>query len=797
MWILQDKSWIPRHDHWRREDLYGPWKTPTTVKQTRGFLGFGNFYWRFIQGFSNLAKPLNDLLKKDKKFEWTSNCQTAFNKLKKWFTEEPVLMMPDQTKPFQIETDTSKYATGVVLTQLDSNGNRHPISFISKTFSLMECNYKIYDRELLAIICALIEWRHYIQGSSHTTTVLSDHKNLTYYHEAQKLNQRQARWSLYLSEYDIKLVHTPGHKMIQSDALSRWPYLCPDEDTDNEDIIVLPDDLFISLIDDSLQQCITNSTDFDGIRTEALKILLDTGPTTITRGLSNWTMDKLNTQTVLFYQGQNYIPRDATLRWDILYSFHDHRTAGHPGELGTYNAVWQHYWWPGLRTFVKNYVQGCGICQQFKINRTPSRLAYVPTEGAQTTRPFAHSSMDLITNLPLANGYDSILIVVDQGLLKGVILSLCNKTITSENTAKLLLEGLYKRFGLPDKIISDWGPQFASKAFTELLKLIGIKSALSTAYHPQTDGTTKWVNQEIEAYLSIYCASHPEDWLKTLHLMEFTHNNWRHADRQTTPFELMFRESPGAIPLTFKNTRYPAVEERMKALLQNREEALASHELARSRMADRRKSTFVPFKKGDKVWLDSRNLKTTYHKKMKPKWEGPFTITEVLGPVMYKLQLPTSWWIHNVFHAVLLHPYQENEVYRMNFTKPPPEYIEENKVYEVESILKHWKQGRGYQYYIKWKGYCQRTPQSDSHYSHYSCHLWQSPIHPSTQTTEPPPAARDPTVVWPTCPTYMSDLRVRPTCPTYVSDLRVRPTCQAYVASLRIHTTCPTVGPHY
>ena len=94
------------------------WPIPTTVKQTRGFLGFGNFYRRFIQGFSNPAKPLNDLLKKDKKFEWTNDCQKAFNELTKRFTEEPVLMMPDQVKPFQIKMDTSKYATGAVLTQL-------------------------------------------------------------------------------------------------------------------------------------------------------------------------------------------------------------------------------------------------------------------------------------------------------------------------------------------------------------------------------------------------------------------------------------------------------------------------------------------------------------------------------------------------------------------------------------------------------------------------------------------------------------------------------------------------------
>ena len=152
--------------------------------------------------------------------------------------------------------------------------------------------------------------------------------------------------------------------------------------------------------------------------------------------------------------------------------------------------------------------------------------------------------------------------------------------IDSEKSTKQLI----KRFGLPDKIISDRGPQFASNSFKELLKLLNVKLALSTAYHPQTDGTTEWVNQEIEEYLSIYCTSHPEEWPTALHLLEFTHNNRRHADRQKSPFELMFGESPIALPLTFENTKFPAIEDRMKTLIKNWEEALAAHELAHLRM---------------------------------------------------------------------------------------------------------------------------------------------------------------------------------------------------------------------
>src|SRR5271154_7275993 len=179
--------------------------------------------------------------------------------------------------------------------------------------------------------------------------------------------------------------------------------------------------------------------------------------------------------------------------------FHDHGTVGHPGELETFNSVTEHYWWPGIRMFIKNYVKGCGICQQFKIDRHPSHPSYLPTEGARTMRPFANCSMDMITNLWTVGGHDSILVVVDQGLSKGVILIPCSKTLTTDGMTKLLLDNLYKRFGLPDKIISDRGPQFAAQSFKELLKLLGVQSALSTAYHPQTDGTTERVNQEIEA----------------------------------------------------------------------------------------------------------------------------------------------------------------------------------------------------------------------------------------------------------------------------------------------------------
>jgi hypothetical protein len=209
-------------------------------------------------------------------------------------------------------------------------------------------------------------------------------------------------------------------------------------------------------------------------------------------------------------------------------------------------------------------VQGCGICQQFKINQSPLNPAYIAIEGANTTRPFARCSIDLITDLLPVEEYNAILVMVDQGLSKGVILCPCMKMITWEGTAMLLQDNLFKRFGLPNKIISDRDPRFAAHTFQELLKLLNIKLNLTTTYHPQLDGTTKRVNQKIEVYLSIYCTSHPEDWLHYLSTLEFTHNNQRHAERVHTPFKLIQGDSPISIPITFSHTKFPSIKEKMK-----------------------------------------------------------------------------------------------------------------------------------------------------------------------------------------------------------------------------------------
>jgi len=684
------------------------WPAPRTLKQLRSFIGFCNFYHKFICRFSDKCKPLNELLKKNTSWDWTPERHSAFEDLKLEFQKEPVLRIPDQNKPFRIEADASKWASGAVLSQADSNGDWHPVAYLSKTFNQAERNYQVYDRELLAIVRALQEWRRYIQGAPHKTLVLSDHRNLTYFRKPQKLNRRQARWAIELAEYDIDLKHLPGNKMIPADALSRRSDHCPNEDNDNEDEVLLTPDLFIQFIDTALLSAVADVQRGDPTALEALQLITGKGTLDPPTDVEHWTVETDSHRSVLFYKGKIYIPDNLELRRSIVKQFHDVPTAGHPGILGTFQALSKEYYWPGMRTFVRNYVLGCAHCQQFKINRRPTKPALVPIAGSSSLRPFAQCSMDFITGLPPSpDGHDAIMVVVDHGLTKGIVLiPTSEKGLTAEKTAELFIAFVYKRFGIPDKLISDRGPQFDSAFFQAFCKALGIQSAMSTAYHPQTDGTTERYNQEIELYLSIYCISNPSEWPQALPTLEFTHNNRQHADRKQTPFELMYGYPPPAIPSTFEDSNFPNAEERLQSLAAWRQEALAAHEFACQRMAKRIISSHTKFKKGQLVWLEARNLHLRYNKKISTKREGPFEILEVLGPINYRLKLPPHWKMYNNFHAILLTPHTETETYGPAYPEPPADIIDGEEEWEVDRIIKHRRVAHGKtEYQVLWKGY--------------------------------------------------------------------------------------------
>ena len=169
------------------------WPRPKCVKDIQKFLGLANYYRWFIEGFATVARPLHDLVKKDKKWEWTEKEKKAFKELKERFTREPVLAAPDIDKKMRMEVNASDYVTGGVLSMECKNRLWRPVAFLSKSLNEIERNYEIYDKEMLAIIRGLEAWRHLLEGAQTKFEIWTDHKNLEYFMKAQKLNRRQAR----------------------------------------------------------------------------------------------------------------------------------------------------------------------------------------------------------------------------------------------------------------------------------------------------------------------------------------------------------------------------------------------------------------------------------------------------------------------------------------------------------------------------------------------------------------------------------------------------------------------------
>jgi len=199
------------------------WSNPKCVKNIQKFLGLANYYRRFVKGFAEIARPMHRLVRKQEKWNWGVEQEKAFRRLKKIFTSEPVLAAPDSDKEMRVEADMSDYATGGVLSMKCKDKKWRLVAYISKLLSNTKKNYEIHNKEMLAVIRCLEAWRHFLEGAQIKFKVWMDHKNLEYFMSSQKLNRRQALWSLFLSCFDFKLVHVPGAKMGKADGLSRQP----------------------------------------------------------------------------------------------------------------------------------------------------------------------------------------------------------------------------------------------------------------------------------------------------------------------------------------------------------------------------------------------------------------------------------------------------------------------------------------------------------------------------------------------------------------------------------------------
>ena len=688
-------------------DAVRHWTRPRNLRETRSFMQFCNFYRNFIPNFADITVPLNRLTEKNVPFAWGPEQQNAFERLRDAVCDDVTLVLPQDNLPYRLEVDASGYASGAVLHQV-VDGQPRPIAFFSKSHTKAERNYEIYDKEMLAIMRALQHWRHLLRGAPRFD-IYTDHRNLQFFREPHKLNMRQARWYTTLGEYDYVLHHRPGKLNVIADVLSRKDG-SNEGVHDNENIVLLPPEVFASTSHDTIVEHAVRSLQpsADAIMNDIRRYRLNRDEA-VRRGFTARDRDFQESDGIVTYRGMVYVPRNDDLRARIVRAHHDTALAGHPGERATRHAVMRNFWWPSMGRYIAQYVKACDVCQRTKPRH--GALAAPLHPHASPDHPWQIASADLIGPLPEAQGYNAILVVADRGT-KQYIIAPTNVTVTSEGVARLYRDHVFRRVGLFEKLISDRGPQFASQFAKDIYKLLGVEANQSTAYHPQTDGQTERGNIEIEKYLRQWVNARQDDWPEWLAMAEFAINNRVSTATGQTPFFLNLGRHPRMgfePPRDVKSEGAMQFAERMEDAWKEAKAALDLAAEDMKRHYDRHRRPSRNYKIGDKVWLETTNIK--FHspsKKLSAQRHGPFEIVAKKGPSAYELKLPDIWHlVHPVFNEDKLSPYTPPFVpHQATPAPPPPEVDDEDELrYEVDEILDSRRRGRSVRYLVRWKGY--------------------------------------------------------------------------------------------
>jgi hypothetical protein len=356
------------------------WPEPQKVKDIQSFLGFANFYRRYIHNYSDIVVPFTWLTWKNIPWNFDESCKLAFLTLKQAFISAPVLTHYKPSCPLVIETDASDYALAAILSQVESNGEIHPVTYLSRTFSDTELTYDTHDKELMAIYEAFKAWRHYLEGTEVPIDVVTDHENLEYFCTTRILSRRQAQWSTFLSGFNMVIRFRPGHLGTKPDALTHWPDLYPKGEGKPYGT-VNPQNcrpVFSSTqLSASLQATVMFTVALHGIITmdieELQKDILtayDTDPAvqyfhadSDNSKYLRWSVDDVG---FIWINQRILVPESGDLWLRVLQSFHDHPVSGHFGVNKTLSVIRREYTWPNIREFVADYVKSCTTCARSK-----------------------------------------------------------------------------------------------------------------------------------------------------------------------------------------------------------------------------------------------------------------------------------------------------------------------------------------------------------------------------------------------------------------------------------------------
>jgi hypothetical protein len=413
--------------------------------------------------------------------------------------------------------------------------------------------------------------------------------------------------------------------------------------------------------------------------------------------------------SLILRQGHIYVPNNKDLQLKVLQSRHDHKLRGHPGVRKTRAIVMRDFFWSGITKDVKDYVKACPVCRRAKSVRAKP-YGFLKTLPIPE-RTWSHLSMDHIGELPESNGFNAILVVVCR-LSKQAIFIPAHTTDTTEDLVQQFITHVFSKHGTPISIISDRGSKFVAEFWKKVCAALGIRSHTSTSYHPETDGQTERVNQVLEQYLRIYINYLQDDWTELLPIAEFVYNNTPHDSTGMTPF-FANKGSHPAITIDLGQVEGHEANQVVKdwdTLHSYLKQQVHHSYNIHAEFSDRKRRPTPNWQVGEKVYLNSKNIQTKRpSKKFDHKNFGPFKILAKIGTHAYRLEIPKTWRIHDVFHVNLLSKDHPDRF--PNRSKPPPPTVEVDGEQQevVERILNQRWTGKGknrhIEYLVKWKGY--------------------------------------------------------------------------------------------
>ena len=607
-----------------------------------------------MEGFSAVVGPLYQLTRKTSKgFQWTPQCQQAFDTLKRMLVSPPILAYPQFDVPFAVHTDASAHAIGGVLSQIQ-DGKERVIAYWSRQLRRSEKNYSTIEREALAVVDAIKEFYPYLYGFSFT--LYTDHNPLVSLKTVKDFGGRVSRWLLLLQQFDFTVVYKPGTSNGNADCLSRRP---PPVDSPGESgsADTDPEIDTVAVVHDNgpPNNLIWQEQAKDAVLTAVKAALLQGSPmpTQFRNQQDNLVIEK----DCLYRRGavspvgtpclQVVVP--SSLRNTILEHLHD--KGGHLGVCKTTEKLAERYFWPAYTADVEKWVKECQACQR---RNSPPQKVRAPLGTIQAEYPLQKLSWDIMGPLPASSkGYKYILVVTD--LFTKWVEAFPLHSTESTTLATVLVDEIACWYGVPRSIHSDQGANLTSAVIQHLCLLLGMQRTQTSAYHPQGNGQVERFNRTLEAMLAMVVQANQRDWDVHLPKVLFAYRTAVHESTQFTPYHLVFGRSP-MLPVDVMLQRpYPPqpgeeggqvnvpqfVEDTHHYFKEAYNAANKHLKLSNSRRKQGydKKEHGESFSIGDCVLLYTPAIKPGRSKKFAGCWRGPYTVVDKTSPVNYRIQL--------------------------------------------------------------------------------------------------------------------------------------------------------------